>query len=143
MLNVIFYSSPRHNMMISRKGDKIMVQGEMCEVQVDDIQDVLLDIGIPSSLLGFMYITYAEQLVLSDPSYMRKITNGLYKEIAKKYDSTPTRVERCIRHAIEVGCTQGNTDSIYRLFKHSVNPLKGTPTNGQFIARVYYHLANR
>ena len=47
-----------------------MIQGEMCAVQVDDIQDVPLDIGIPSSLLGFMYITYAEQLVLSDPSYM-------------------------------------------------------------------------
>ena len=120
-----------------------MVKGEMVTATVDDIQDVLLDIGIPSSLLGFMYITYAEQLVLSDPSYMRKITKGLYQEIATKFDSTPTRVERCIRHAIEVGCTQGNVDSIYRLFKNSVNPLKGTPTNGQFIARVYYHLANR
>lgn len=130
-------------MITSRKGESIMIQGEMCAVQVDDIQDVLLDIGIPSSLLGFMYITYAEQLVLSDPSYMRKITKGLYKDIAEQFNSTPTRVERCIRHAIEVGCTQGNTESIYRLFRHSVNPLKGTPTNGQFIARVYYHLANR
>ena len=70
-----------------------MIQGEMCAVQVDDIQDVLLDIGIPSSLLGFMYITYAEQLVLSDPSYMRKITKGLYKAIAEQFNSTPTRVE--------------------------------------------------
>lgn len=113
------------------------------QIRVNEIQELLLDIGIPPSLSGFQYITYAEQLALTDEEYLRHVTKLLYIDIAKKFRTKPTSVERCIRHAIGVAWTTGSIDQINSLFRNSVNPSKGTPTNSQFIARLYFYLANK
>lgn len=107
-----------------------------------EIQDVLLQIGIPTNLSGFAYITCAVQLVLIDSSELHHIVKGLYVDIANNCHSTPQRVERSIRHAIEVAWTYGDLDYIDGLFRSSVNPLKGQPTNSQFISRLYYYFLN-
>lgn len=107
-----------------------------------EIQDVLLQIGIPANLVGFAYITRAVQLVLVDSSELQCIVKGLYVNVANDYNTTPQRVERGIRHAIEKAWSQGDIQFIQYLFRNSINPLKGTPTNTQFIARLYYYFVN-
>ena len=108
-------------------------------VRTRDIQDVLLQIGIPANLLGFAYITMAVQVSLQNPDVLQHIMKGLYAEVANGYHTTPLKVERNMRHAIEVAWSYGDLDYIDNLFKSSVNPLKGQPTNSQLISRLYYY----
>lgn len=109
-----------------------------------EIQDLLLNIGTPTNLKGFKYITYAVQLILANPdSAAVKIVDGLYVDVAKKYKTKASSVERGIRHAISVTWTYGNLEYIYKLFRNSINPMKGSPTNTQFIMRLYYYFANK
>lgn len=117
----------------------------MAQVDYDntsEIQDVLLQIGVPANLAGFAYITSAVQLVLADSNRLQNIVKGLYVSVATIYNTTPQRVERGIRHAISRAWIQGDMEYIHFLFKNSVNPMKGTPTNTQFIARLYYYFVN-
>lgn len=106
-----------------------------------EIQDVLLQIGMPANLRGFAYLTSAEQLVLDNPTELYKIT-GLYADVAHRHKTTVIRVERAIRHAVEVAWLRGNYDFLKELFKNSVNPTVGRPTNSQFIASLYFYLDN-
>lgn len=111
-----------------------------CSTQ--EIQEVLLNIGVPTNLSGFKYITYAVQLILSNPDNATvKMVDGLYADISRKYDTKSTRVERCIRHAITTTWQHGNTEYINTLFKNSINPNRPNPTNTQFIMRLYYLFA--
>ena len=112
------------------------------KINVSEIQELLLDIGLSPSLIGFQYITYAEELALMDEEYLRHVTKLLYIDIASKYHTTPTSVERCIRHAITTAWTRGSKEQINKLFRNSINPSKGVPTNSQFLARLYFYLAN-
>jgi two-component system response regulator (stage 0 sporulation protein A) len=107
-----------------------------------EIQDVLLQIGMPANLLGFAYLTKAVQMSLENPELLHHIMKGLYTEVATEYHSTPIKVERTMRHAIEVAWTYGDLEFIDLLFRSSVNPLKGQPTNSQFIARLFYYFNN-
>ena len=107
-----------------------------------EIQDTLLRIGIPSNLLGFVFLTKAIQDSINNPLMLHNVMRGLYADIAKEYHSSTSRVERAMRHAIEVAWTYGDLDYIESLFINSVNPFKGQPTNMQFISRMYFHFAN-
>lgn len=109
------------------------------KIDESEIESLLLTIGIPTHLLGFLYLTLAEKIIVENPEYMRKITKGIYVDIAEQAGTTPYRVERCIRHAIEVAWLQGNYEYINFLFGNSVNPLKDKPTNSQFLSRLYYY----
>lgn len=111
-------------------------------VSIIEIQDLLLDIGISPSLVGFQYLTYAEQLALTDEEYLRHVTKLLYIDIAKKFHTKPSCVERGIRHAINAAWNHTSPDQISKLFRNSINPQKGIPTNSQFIARLYFYLSN-
>ena len=116
--------------------------GKAAYDRTKEIQDVLLQIGMPANLMGFAYLTRAIQVALEDPDALHHIMNKLYVEVAEDYHSTPSRVERTIRSAIEVAWTYGDLDYIDSLFKNSVNPMKGQPTNSQLIARLYYYFNN-
>ncbi|MDO4482772.1 MAG: sporulation initiation factor Spo0A C-terminal domain-containing protein [Bacillota bacterium] len=104
------------------------------------IHEVLLEIGIPSNLLGFMYITYAVQLLICNQEYLKNLSSRLYVDVAAKFNTNAACVERCIRHAISVGWTTGNIDVIHHIFKNSVNPMKGSPTNSQFLSRMFFYM---
>lgn len=108
-------------------------------VQDSEIHEVLLNIGIALNLLGYTYLLYATELILSDPAYMRSFTRRLYVDVAKKYNTTPIRVEMAIRHAIGTGWIHGDTDYINSIFMHCVNPEKGVPSNSLFLSRLYYY----
>lgn len=111
------------------------------KVETTAIHELLLSIGIPPNIYGYEYTVYALQLLLLDEGYYRQvITKRLYVDIAKQYGTTPTRVERAIRHAISVAWLYGNTQVIDSLFVNCVRPDKGVPTNSVFLKRLFYYI---
>lgn len=100
------------------------------------ITDSLIRLGVPAHILGFDYLREAISLVICDRSYIQSLTTRLYPEIAKKFDSTPSRVERAMRHAVEVAFDRGDPEIISNYFSYSINKNKGKATNGEFIATV-------
>lgn len=94
----------------------------------------LMEMGMPANLRGFFYLRTAVALVLSDPTYMKSITGRLYNDTGKLEGTTGSRVERAIRHAIDITFEKGNSDILYIMFRNSVNPDTGRPSNGSFIS---------
>lgn len=102
----------------------------------EEVTNIIHDIGIPAHIKGYQYLRDAIILCISDGDMINCITKGLYPAIAKQYETTPSRVERAIRHAIEVAWSRGNMDTINEMFGYTVNNGKGKPTNSEFIALV-------
>ncbi len=100
------------------------------------ITRTLHELGVPSHIKGYQYIREGITLVYKKPDMIGGITKELYPEIAKTYDSTTSRVERAIRHAIEVSWNRGNWDLMEEIFGHSVDIDKAKPTNSEFIVTV-------
>lgn len=100
------------------------------------ITNIIHDIGVPAHIKGYMYLREAITMVYNNIELLGSITKVLYPDIAKKYDTTASRVERAIRHAIEVAWNRGNIDSISALFGYTVSVSKAKPTNSEFIAMV-------
>ncbi|MYL33534.1 sporulation transcription factor Spo0A [Pontibacillus yanchengensis] len=100
------------------------------------ITNVIHEIGVPAHIKGYMYLREAISMVYNDIELLGSITKVLYPDIAKKYNTTASRVERAIRHAIEVAWSRGNIDSISSLFGYTVSMTKAKPTNSEFIAMV-------
>ncbi len=100
------------------------------------IRQILLELGAPDHLLGHPYVIQAVLLVIHDQMYINNITFGLYPQLAARFDTTAARVERAIRHLVEVTWTRGDMDVLNRYFGNTVSPEKGKPTNGEFVARL-------
>ncbi|HET7657367.1 MAG TPA: sporulation transcription factor Spo0A [Bacillales bacterium] len=101
-----------------------------------NITSIIHEIGVPAHIKGYMYLREAISMVYNDIELLGSITKVLYPDIAKKYKTTSSRVERAIRHAIEVAWSRGNYDSISSLFGYTVSMSKAKPTNSEFIAMV-------
>ena len=101
-----------------------------------EVTEVLHEIGIPAHIKGYLYLREAICLVVGRVELLGGVTKELYPTIAKRYQTTPSRVERAIRHAIEVAWNRGNVDVIHSLFGHTINSDRGKPTNSEFIAMV-------
>ena len=102
----------------------------------NNITLVIHDIGIPAHIKGYRYLRDSIILTIRDKSAIDSVTKVLYPTIAKMYESTPSRVERAIRHAIEVAWNRGNTDTLNNLFGYTISNGKGKPTNSEFIALI-------
>ncbi len=100
------------------------------------ITSVIHEIGVPAHIKGYLYLREAISMVYNDIELLGSITKVLYPDIAKKFNTTASRVERAIRHAIEVAWSRGNVDSISSLFGYTVSMSKAKPTNSEFIAMV-------
>ena len=100
------------------------------------ITSIIHEIGVPAHIKGYMYLREAISMVYNDIELLGSITKVLYPDIAKKFNTTASRVERAIRHAIEVAWSRGNIDSISSLFGYTVSMTKAKPTNSEFIAMV-------
>ena len=96
----------------------------------------IIDIGIPAHIKGYQYLRDSITLSVKDAEIINSVTKVLYPTIARKYETTPSRVERAIRHAIEVAWNRGNTDTLNDLFGYTINCGKGKPTNSEFIALI-------
>lgn len=100
------------------------------------ITTIIHEIGVPAHIKGYLYLREAISMVYNDIELLGSITKVLYPDIAKKFNTTASRVERAIRHAIEVAWSRGNIDSISSLFGYTVSMTKAKPTNSEFIAMV-------
>jgi len=100
------------------------------------ITSIIHEIGVPAHIKGYLYLREAISMVYNDIELLGSITKVLYPDIAKKFNTTASRVERAIRHAIEVAWSRGNIESISSLFGYTVSMSKAKPTNSEFIAMV-------
>ena len=101
-----------------------------------DITNIIHDIGIPAHIKGYQYLRDSIMLSVKDNDVINSITKILYPTIAKRYQTTSSRVERAIRHAIEVAWNRGNTETLNGLFGYTISNGKGKPTNSEFIALI-------
>jgi two-component system response regulator (stage 0 sporulation protein A) len=101
-----------------------------------DVTAIIHEIGVPAHIKGYQYLREAIIMSVNDIDMLNSITKILYPTIAKKFQTTPSRVERAIRHAIEVAWSRGKMDTIDALFGYTINNGKGKPTNSEFIALI-------
>ena len=100
------------------------------------ITKMLHELGIPSHIKGYQYIREAVNIIFTRPEVIGGITKELYPELAKKFNTTVSRVERAIRHAIEVSWNRGNIDFMEELFGYSVDIDRAKPTNSEFMVTI-------
>lgn len=100
------------------------------------VTSVIHDLGVPAHIKGYHYIRTAIMMVVENMDMLNYITKRLYPEIAKKYQTTASRVERAIRHSIEVAWTRGHQETMNEIFGYTIHTYKGKPTNSEFIAMV-------
>lgn len=102
----------------------------------EDVTNIIHEIGVPAHIKGYQYLRDAIMMSVNDPEMLNSITKLLYPTIAKNHKTTPSRVERAIRHAIEVAWSRGKMDTIDELFGYTVSNGKGKPTNSEFVALI-------
>ena len=108
-----------------------------CEENIEAlVTNVIHEVGVPAHIKGYQYLREAIMMAVNDIDMINQITKQLYPEIAKRYHTTPSRVERAIRHAIEVAWGRGKQDVVERIFGYTVSADKGKPTNSEFIAMI-------
>lgn len=100
------------------------------------VTQIIHELGIPASIAGYRYVRYAIMLVVQEPEMLNHVTKVLYPEVAKHFGTTGSRVERAIRHAIEVAWERGDVDVLQQWFGYTVSNTKGKPTNAEFIGLV-------
>lgn len=101
-----------------------------------DVTDMIHEIGVPAHIKGYQYLREAIMMSVEDTTMLSSITKILYPTIAKRFGTTPSRVERAIRHAIEVAWSRGRMETLDALFGYTINTSKGKPTNSEFIALI-------
>lgn len=101
-----------------------------------DVTNIIHEVGVPAHIKGYQFLRDAIIMAINDMEMLNSITKMLYPTIARKNNTTPSRVERAIRHAIEVAWNRGKMDTIDELFGYTINNGKGKPTNSEFIALI-------
>ncbi len=101
-----------------------------------DVTNIIHEVGVPAHIKGYQFLRDAIIMAINDMEILNSITKVLYPTIAMKNNTTPSRVERAIRHAIEVAWNRGKMDTIDALFGYTINNGKGKPTNSEFIALI-------
>lgn len=118
--------SPYINVPVPKKIDTLEAQ----------ITNVIHEVGVPAHIKGYQYLRDAIIIVVDDIEVINSVTKSLYPALAKKYKTTPSRVERAIRHAIEVAWSRGQVDVNNSMFGNTISANKGKPTNSEFIAMI-------
>ena len=119
--------------------NKAVEKNEQKKVEIvrdleQDVTNMIHEIGVPAHIKGYQYLREAIMMSVTDSAMISSITKILYPTIAKRFQTTPSRVERAIRHAIEVAWNRGRIDAIDEIFGYTVNNHKGKPTNSECIA---------
>lgn len=144
-LNVAYYMLKPFELGVLEKRIKMIVENEISEeehidFELSDLQKritkIIHELGVPSNLKGYNYLREGIILVYYDPTLAHQITKVLYPKIANKFISTESRVERSMRHAIEVSWNRGNWDMMEDIFGYSVSIDKAKPTNSEFIVTI-------
>ena len=107
------------------------------EINVESmVTSIIHEIGVPAHIKGYQYLREAILIAVNDMDVINAITKVLYPQVAKTFQTTPSRVERAIRHAIEVAWDRGDLETLQRFFGYTVSNTKGKPTNSEFIALI-------
>ena len=122
--------------------DTVCLRYEEIRPTMGQLHEILLSIGIPPNIHGYSYIVYSLELIMEDPQAMYSVTKGLYIDVAKKFNTKPTSVERSIRFAIGSAWKYGNQEFIHSIFKSCIRPSKSAPSNSVFLSRLYYYIMN-
>jgi two-component system response regulator (stage 0 sporulation protein A) len=109
---------------------------ELQQSLYERITDIIHEIGVPAHIKGYHYLREAIALAVQRPELVNYITAELYPQVAKSFDTTPSRVERAIRHAIELAWDRGDLEILQKYFGYTVSNTKGKPTNSEFIALI-------
>lgn len=125
-----------HEHTWSEKKEKQEISGTKPRDLEKDVTSLIHEIGVPAHIKGYQYLREAIMMSVSDSEMMGSITKILYPTIAKKYRTTSSRVERAIRHAIEVAWNRGRMETLDAMFGYTINTGKGKPTNSEFIALI-------
>lgn len=100
------------------------------------VTNIIHEVGVPAHIKGYQYLREAIMMVVNDIDVINQITKSLYPRIASKFNTTPSRVERAIRHAIEVAWGRGQQEAVESIFGYTISAAKGKPTNSEFIAMI-------
>lgn len=112
------------------------IQSSKEEILEIKVTNIIHEIGVPAHIKGYQYLRDGIIMVVNNIEVINQITKQLYPDLAKKYKTTPSRVERAIRHAIEVAWNRGQLETVESIFGYTVNSNKGKPTNSEFIAMI-------
>lgn len=130
----------RQSMKTVRPGVPAIVPTDAARKQAQDLESVVTEIiheiGVPAHIKGYQYLREAIILTINDMDVINAVTKVLYPAVAKKFGTTPSRVERAIRHAIEVAWDRGDIETLQKFFGYTVSNIKGKPTNSEFIAMI-------
>ena len=122
--------------IVSRKPAKQQVHRQS-DVNIESmVTSIIHEIGVPAHIKGYQYLREAIIIAVNDMDVINAITKVLYPQVAKTFQTTPSRVERAIRHAIEVAWDRGDLETLQRFFGYTVSNTKGKPTNSEFIALI-------
>lgn len=132
---MITVPSGKKEMQVKNSVEEIVKKTEEKDLE-QDVTDMIHEIGVPAHIKGYQYLREAIMMAVEDTSMLSSITKILYPTIAKKFATTPSRVERAIRHAIEVAWSRGRMETLDALFGYTINTGKGKPTNSEFIALI-------
>ena len=138
------YKPSSNNNFISRETAQSKIQYieiSKDKVNVEDnlealVTNIIHEVGVPAHIKGYQYLREAIIMVINDIDVINQITKSLYPQIANKFDTTPSRVERAIRHAIEVAWGRGQQEVVENIFGYTISAAKGKPTNSEFIAMI-------
>ena len=119
----------------TRKPVKAPVKRQEINVEAM-VTSIIHEIGVPAHIKGYQYLREAIMIAVDDMEVINAITKVLYPQVAKTFSTTPSRVERAIRHAIEVAWDRGDLETLQRFFGYTVSNTKGKPTNSEFIALI-------
>ncbi len=130
-------SESKHHYSLMVKGNDNNLSSDLTKnMLINDITHILHEVGIPAHIKGYNYLRTGIEEMYYSTDMQGKITKTLYPLIARKYETTSSRVERAIRHAIEVAWNRGNVDSIDDIFGYTINAYKAKPTNSEFISMI-------
>lgn len=101
-----------------------------------EVTAVIHEVGVPAHIKGYQYVREAIVIAVQDMDVINAVTKVIYPEVARRYSTTPSRVERAVRHAIEVAWDRGDLETLQRYFGYTVSNTKGKPTNSEFIAMI-------
>ena len=110
--------------------------GEFSPALEGQVTAIIHEIGVPAHIKGYQYLREAILIAVQDMDVINAVTKVLYPEVAARFSTTPSRVERAIRHAIEVAWDRGDLETLQKYFGYTVNSAKGKPTNSEFIAMI-------
>ncbi|MDO4200232.1 MAG: sporulation transcription factor Spo0A [Clostridia bacterium] len=126
-------STSKANISKINESNIIMSEGKNMEIKITEI---LHQIGVPAHIKGYQYLRSSIMMSIENPEIINAVTKQLYPSVAKKFDTTSSRVERAIRHAIEVAWDRGDVDILNSYFGYTIHNSRGKPTNSEFIAMI-------